>query len=78
MRQLAHVAPYVVEILLGMNAVGGKHQFGGEDVVAHAVVQLLGYALTLALESVDVALLLVQQRLLCSDASAIEHNAHHS
>ena len=61
-----------------MNAVCGKHQFGGEDVVAHSVVQFLGYALTLALEPVDVALLLVQQRPLCSDASAIEHNAYHS
>ena len=59
MRQPPHVPPYIIQIVLRLPAVCGEQQFCGQDIVAYAVVQILRYAVALALQSVDVALLLM-------------------
>ena len=72
MRQVAHILPHLIQIAFGMTRVGGKQQFGSQNVVAHAVMQFLGYTLALVFQSADVALTLLQHSLLGSQSPAVE------
>ena len=75
MRQVAHVLPHLIQIAFGMAGVGGKQQFGSQNIVAHAVMQLLGYTLALVFQSADVALTLLKRGPLGSQPPAVEQCA---